>query len=415
MKFGYFDDKHREYVITRPDTPLPWINYLGCEDYFGIISNTAGGYSFYKDARLQRMTRYRYNNAPLDMGGRYIYLRVDEDPHHPERPLYWSPTWQPTRQLLDEYECRHGLGYTTIRSKLEGIESNICYFIPLGERLEIWELTLTNQRDIPVNLSVFSAIEFCLWDALDDAANFQRNYSIGEVEVVDGVIYHKTEYRERRNHFAYFACSEKLAGFDTQREAFLGPYRGWDSPAGVEAGSLNDSIAHGWQPIGAQHIQVQLKAGEQHKIIFILGYGENPADDKYDPPGSQTLNKRRVTPVIDRYLREEETKNAFRALHDYWGGLLDRFQVTTPDIHTNHMVNIWNIYQVMATFNFSRSASYFEFGHWARHGFPRFYPGFAWLCASGATARSPANSRPGSNPTPQRRSVSPVPTANKTR
>jgi len=362
MKYGYFDDEHREYVITRPDTPLPWINYLGCEEYFGIISNTAGGYSFYKDARLQRLTRYRYNNAPLDVGGRYIYLREDGKPLRPDRPLFWSPTWQPARQQLDMYECRHGLGYTTIRSSLGGIESSIRYFIPLGESLEIWELTLVNQRDQPASLSVFPAVEFCLWDALDDAANFQRNYSIGELEVLDGVIYHKTEYRERRNHFAYFACSEEPAGFDTQREAFLGPYRGWDSPAAVEAGGLSNSIAHGWQPIAAQHIRVQLNPGERHTIVFLLGFGENPAGDKYDPPGSQTLNKRRVVPVIQRYLRQEEVEKSFQVLRAYWDGLVGKLQVTTPDIHTNHMVNVWNVCQVMATFNFSRSASYFESG-----------------------------------------------------
>lgn len=362
MRYGYFDDKRREYAITQPDTPLPWINYLGCEEYFGIISNTGGGYSFYRDARLRRLTRYRYNNAPLDSGGRYIYLRDDDLPSHPNGPLFWSPTWQPTRQPLDEYECRHGLGYTTIRSELAGIEAQIRYFVPLGESLEIWELTLSNQRNQSANLSIFSAIEFCLWDAWDDATNFQRNYSIGEVEVVDGVIYHKSEYRERRNHFAYLACSEKLAGFDTQREAFLGSYRGWDSPAAVEAGQMSNSIAYGWQPVGAQQIKIRLEAGEQKKIIFILGYHENPQEEKFDPPGSQTLNKGAVRAIIRRYLQADQVENAFRALQAYWDELLDKLQVSTPDGHTNRMVNIWNAYQVMATFNFSRSASYFESG-----------------------------------------------------
>jgi cellobiose phosphorylase len=358
MKFGYFDDEQREYVITRPDIPLPWINYLGCEDYFGIISNTAGGYSFYKDARLRRLTRYRYNNAPLDAGGRYIYIRDD----NASPPQFWSPTWQPTRTLLDEYQCQHGMGYTTIQSTYTGIKASIRYFIPLGANLEIWQLTLTNHRSNLASLSIFSAVEFCLWDALDDATNFQRNYSIGEVEVEDGIIYHKTEYRERRDHFAYFACSEKLTGFDTQRQAFLGPYRGWESPEAVQAGRMSDSIAYGWQPIGAHHIQVKLEAGEQNKIIFILGYQENPADDKFDPPGSQKLNKRTVKPIIAKYLQHEQVDKAFRALRSYWDGLLDRLQVTTPDPHTNRMVNTWNAYQVMATFNFSRSASYFESG-----------------------------------------------------
>jgi cellobiose phosphorylase len=360
MRYGHFNDTQREYVITQPDTPLPWINYLGSEGYFGLISNTAGGYSFYQDARLRRLTRYRYNNAPLDSGGRYIYLR-DEDPHL-FGPIYWSPAWQPTRTLLDSYECRHGMGYTVITSQKNGIESSTRYFVPLGETLEIWELTLTNQRDEPAELSVFSAIEFNLWDAMDDATNFQRNYSIGQVEVVEDVIYHKTEYRERRNHFAYFACSEPLTGYDTQREEFLGPYRGWDSPRAVETGKTSESKAHGWQPIGAQHVKVQLEAGEQKKVIFILGYHENPVDEKFDPPNSQTINKRTVSPIIQKYLQPDAVEVAFRGLKNYWDELLGKFEVTTPDEHTNRMVNIWNAYQVMITFNMSRSASYFESG-----------------------------------------------------
>jgi cellobiose phosphorylase len=358
MRYGYFDDEQHEYIISQPDTPLPWINYLGCEEYFGIISNTAGGYSFYKDARLRRLTRYRYNNAPLDTGGRYIYLRDDET----SPPLFWSPTWQPTRTDLDEYECHHGMSYTTIQSTHTGIRAKVRYFIPLGENLEIWELTLNNKRQDPANLSLFAMVEFCLWDAMDDATNFQRNYSVGEVEVVDEVIYHKTEYRERRDHFAYFACSEKLAGFDTNREAFLGSYRGIDAPAGVEHGSLSNSLTHGWQPIGAQHVRVHLNAGEQRTIIFLLGYHENPAGEKFDPPGTQTINKRTILPIIHKYLKPYEVQAAFEKLRAYWHGLMETLQVHTPDIHTDRMVNTWNVCQLMATFNFSRSSSYFESG-----------------------------------------------------
>jgi cellobiose phosphorylase len=356
MKYGHFDDSAREYIIAQPDTPLPWINYLGCEAYFGLISNTAGGYSFYKDARLRRLTRYRYNNAPYDMGGRYIYLRDNAD------GIFWSPSWMPVRRPLDEYSCRHGMGYTIIRSVSKGVEAETRYFVPIGESLEIWELILTNRRKEPATLSVLSAIEFCLWDANDDATNFQRNYSTGQMELVDEVIYHKTEYRERRDHFAYFACSEKLDGFDTQREAFLGSYRGWDNPAVVQAGKSNNSVAHGWQPIGSHHVKVQLKPGEQKKIIFLLGYHENPKDDKFDPPGSQTINKRTVKPIIKKYLKPENVEKAFITLQDYWTELLGRLQVTTPDEHTTRMVNIWNAYQCMITFNMSRSASYYESG-----------------------------------------------------
>jgi len=373
MQYGHFDDQRREYVITRPDTPLPWINYLGCEDYFGIISNTAGGYSFYKDARLRRLTRYRHNNAPLDMGGRYIYLR--DDGSFRSEPLFWSPSWMPTRHPLDSYECRHGMGYSIIKSQLAGIESHTRYFVPLGDNLEVWELTITNHRPDEAQLSVFAAVEFCLWDALDDATNFQRNYSIGEVEIPrpiqqsgnlgvaePGIIIHKSEYRERRNHFAYFACSDRLAGYDTDREAFLGPYRGWDSPRAVESGQTSNSEAHGWQPIGAHHTKIRLESSEQKKIIFLLGYHENPEQSKFDPPDSQHVNRSSLLPTIARYLNASEVERAFVALGAYWDRILSRFTVSTPDEHTNRVVNIWNAYQVMTTFNLSRSASYFESG-----------------------------------------------------
>ena len=356
MKYGTFDDARREYVITRPDTPLPWINYLGCESYFGIISNTAGGYSFYRDARLRRLTRYRYNNAPLDIGGRYLYLRDAAD------GTYWSPSWQPTKTPLEGYSCRHGMGYTTIASTYRGIAAETRYFVPLGETLEIWQTEIVNERDEPASLDLFSSVEFALWDAWDDATNYQRNYSTGQVEVEDGVIYHKTEYRERRDHFAYFACSEPLAGFDTQRDAFLGPYRDWREPLAVERGDLTNSIAHGWQPMGAHQVRLSLKPGEKRTVIFVLGYHENPRDDKFDPPGSQTINKRTVKPVIARYLQPANVDAAFEALRAYWADLLGIVQVQTPDEHVNRMVNIWNAYQCMVTFNMSRSASLYESG-----------------------------------------------------
>jgi cellobiose phosphorylase len=356
MTFGHFDDENLEYVITRPDTPLPWINYLGCQAYFGIISNTAGGYSFYRDARLRRITRYRYNNVPYDFGGRYIYLRDDESGE------FWSPSWQPTRHDLEGYTCRHGMGYTLIGSLTRGIAAQTNYFVPLDENLEIWQLTLTNHRSQRAALSVFSSIEFCLWDAQDDATNFQRNFSIGQVEIEDGVIYHKTEYRERRDHFAYFACSGKVEAFDTQREAFVGPYRSWDKPLAVECGRLTNSVAHGWAPIGAHQVRAELAPGETREIIFVLGYHENPRDQKFDPPESQILNKRTVKPIIAKYLHSAHVDAAFRDLRRYWKGLLGVLQVDTPDVHTNRMVNIWNAYQCMATFNMSRSASFFESG-----------------------------------------------------
>lgn len=362
MQFGFFDDDHREYVIQRPDTPLPWINYLGSQSYFGIISNTAGGYSFYQDARLRRLTRYRYNNVPLDMGGRYIYLRDNQNGE------FWSPSWQPTCTNLQEYSCRHGLGYTIIASTFQGIRSQTRYFVPLNQNLEIWEVEVENQRDQRADLSIFSSIEFALWDAMDDAANFQRNFSTGQVEVNVGkagepdVIYHKTEYRERRDHFAFFACSEPVSGFDTQRESFLGPYRSWANPVVVSEGNSMNSIAHGWAPIGSHHVKVSLAPGEKQKIIFLLGYHENPRDDKFDPPESQTINKRNVLPTIQRFLKKDQVETSFEELKNYWDDILGILKVETPDPHTNRMVNIWNAYQCMITFNMSRSASSYESG-----------------------------------------------------
>jgi cellobiose phosphorylase len=356
MKFGHFDDANREYVITQPDTPLPWINYLGSEEYFGIISNTAGGYSFFRDARLRRLTRYRYNNAPLDYGGRYLFLRDNASGN------YWSPSWMPTRHQLQDYTCRHGMGYSIIGSTYEGIKAETLYFVPLGETLEVWQVTLTNQRREAAQLSLFSSVEFCLWDAQDDATNFQRNFSTGQVEVEDTTIYHKTEYRERRDHFAYFACSEPLAGFDTQREKFLGAYRGWHEPIVVEQGTSANSIAFGWQPIGSHHVKVTLQPGESRTIVFVLGYHQNPRDQKFDPPESQIINKRTVKPIIAYYLNTANVAAALAQLQKHWDDLLGILQVTTPDEHTNRMVNIWNAYQCMITFNMSRSASFYESG-----------------------------------------------------
>ena len=356
VRYGHFDDDLREYVITRADTPLPWINYLGSGDYLGIISNTAGGYSFFRDARLRRITRYRYNNAPLDVGGRYVYLRDEETGE------YWSPTWQPVRAPVDDYECRHGMGYTVISSRSAGIRAEILYFVPVDAPLEVWRARVTNERDTPAALSLFGTVEFALWDAWDDETNFQRNYSIGEVEVEDGVIYHRSEYRERRNHFAWFACSGPLAGFDTQRDAFLGAYRGWEAPVAVERGGCSGSIASGWQPIGAQHVRLSLAPGETREIRFALGYHENPPDAKFDPPGSGMLNKRNVRPTIERFLAAETIDGELTRLHDHWDELLGALQVRTGNEHVDRMVNAWNAYQCMVTFTISRSASLFESG-----------------------------------------------------
>ena len=355
-RFGHFDDAAREYVITRRDTPLPWINYLGSEDYFALISHTGAGFSFYRDARLRRLIRYRYRNVPDDVGGRFLYLRDD-----PSGDV-WSPTGQPVGAQLDDYRCRHGLGSTVIGSTRGGVEAETRYLVPPGETLEVWRTRITNHRATPASLSLFGAVEFCLWDAWDDQTNYQRNLSTGEVEVDDGVVYHVTEYRERRNHFAYFACSAPTEGFETQREGFLGPGRGWDRPVAVERGALSGSIAHGWAPIGAHHVRVGLDPGETREIVFVLGYAENPRDAKFDPPGSGRLDRRRAREVLDRFLSGDEVEAALERLREHWTELLDVLRVETPDVHVDRMVNVWTPYQCMATFNLGRSASSFDTG-----------------------------------------------------
>jgi cellobiose phosphorylase len=362
MRYGHFDDDRREYVITRSDTPLPWINYLGSEDFLSLFSNTAGGYTFYRDARMRRLTRYRYNNVPADQGARFIYLRDDDPQRAADAPLFWCPTGQPRRRPLDSYECRHGLGYSRLHSSAAGIETHLRFFIPLGQNLEIWQVAVTNRRPQAARLSLFAGVEFCLWDAWDDATNFQRNLSLAEVEVEDGVIYHKTEYRERRDHFAYFACSGRPVGFDTQRSSFLGPYHGWDDPEAIRSGRLTNSIAHGWEPIAAFQVSMDLGPEATSEVIFLLGYAENPPSAKFEPPGSQTLNRAGARRVIDRYLQPEVVEQAFQDLAFSWDETLSTLQVMTPDEHTNRMVNVWNPYQLMVTFNVSRSASSFESG-----------------------------------------------------
>ncbi len=354
MRFGHFDDERREYVIHRPDTPLPWINYLGSADFVGLISNTGGGYSFFRDARLRRLTRYRYNDVPVDENGRYLYLRDDGNGE------YWSPSWQPTRKSLDGYSCRHGLGYTVIGSAHAGIEAETTYFVPLDETLEIWSMRLTNHRTTPAALSLFSAVEFCLWNALDDATNFQRNLNIGEVAVEAGVIVHKTEYRERRDHFATFACSEPLVGFETQRDAFLGAYRGWDRPLAVERGASTDTIGAGGCPVGVHHVRLDLRPGESKRIVFVLGYHESPATES--DGGGTTPDVGAARETIERYLRLDTVDEALKRLHDVWDRRLSALRVQTPEPDVDRMINTWTPYQCAVAFNVSRSASRYESG-----------------------------------------------------
>ena len=352
MKYGHFDDKEKEYVITRPDTPLPWINYLGTSDFYGIISNTAGGYCFYQDSRMRRLTRYRYNNIPMDGNGRYIYIKDGDS--------IWNPMWKPMRVALDSYECRHGLGYTRITGTKNELEASVLYFIPLDSRNEVWHLQLTNHSKHTKKIRMWSYVEWCLWEANDDMTNFQRNYSTGQVEIENGTIFHTTEYRERRNHYAYFASSEPVSGYDSSRDAFVGVHNGLQAPQAVLAGSCRNSTAYGWLPIGVHQIDLEIKPGDTKKVNFILGYGENPIEKKFLSNGK--IRKDEYEKVMSRFSSSPAVLAAFDAHKKYWDNLLSTYQTATPDSIVNRMANIWNQYQCMVTFNMSRSTSLYESG-----------------------------------------------------
>ena len=407
-RYGHFDDQHREYVITDPQTPWPWINYLGNEDFFSLISNTAGGYSFYKDAKFRRLTRYRYNGVPMDSGGRYFYIKdcpLTPTPSREDGGGFWSPGWKPCKTPLDFYECRHGMGYTRITGRKDDVECSALFFVPLKTWAEVQKLTLRNLSKEVKHLKLFSFQEWCLWNAATDMENFQRNFSTGEVEVegaplsspegdtnasktieapsgaVGGatVIYHKTEYKERRNHYAYYSVNTQAQGFDTDRESFIGLYNGFDAPECVVAGQPKNSIAHGWSPIASHYIEVELQPGEQKDFIFVLGYVENEQEEKYIthsqplPRGGKLItslgaldhtiiNKRKAHETIARFDTAEKVDEAFAELCDYWDRLLNIYKVTTGNAKLDRMVNTWNQYQCMVTFCMSRSASFFESG-----------------------------------------------------
>ncbi len=359
MQYGFFDDQRREYVITTPRTPLPWINYLGSEDFFALCSNTAGGYAFYRDARLRRITRYRYNNAPLDSEGFRFYIKEDG--------LVWNPGWQPCQTELDSYRCRHGLGYSVLESAKNGLSVKQELFVPIGDNCLLMRVTLRNDSQTAKSLQLFPYVEFCLWDAMDDSSNFQRNYSTGEVEVLGSAIYHKTEYRERRDHYAVFWSDREPAAFDTQREAFLGVYGSPARPEAVFGSGCSNSVAHGWQPIAAQQHDLALDPGESCSLIFGLGYLENALEEKWERPG--VVNKQKAMAMMARYSDGEAFDAALEALRRHWEALLGIYRLNSGVEKLDRMVNVWNQYQCMVTFNMSRSASYFESGMGRGMGF----------------------------------------------
>ncbi len=407
MRFGHFDDANEEYVVTTPDTPLPWINYLGNQDFFSLLSHRGGGYSFFRDARLRRLTRFRYQSVPADNDGHFFFVNDAGD--------LWSPTFAPVQAKLDSYECRHGLGYSRITGSRGGVEVAVTYFVPLDATAEVQRLRLTNHSDTAKDLTLFSYVEWCLWDGLDDMLNLQRNLSIGEVEVDGSTIYHVTEYRERRDHYGFYSVNAPIEGYDTDRDAFIGGPWGTLAQAAVPRGGRpGDSLAAGWCPIASHCLRVPLAPGQTRDLVFVLGYAENPDDDKWEPlgrtirsaPVNETLgesssagsgadpaaddpgaaegrvpsrrpmvadtamgrpqpvgvNKVRARALLARFDTAEKADAELARLRDYWRDLLGHFQLESGDEKMNRSVNLWNQYQCMVTFNLSRSASYFETG-----------------------------------------------------
>ena len=362
MKYGFFDDANDEYVITSPKTPYPWINYLGSHKFFSLISHTAGGYAFYTDARLRRITRYRYNNMPLDQNGRYFFIK--------DGKTVWNPGWQPSQTPLDSYECRHGFGYTKIKSEKDGIQADALYFVPVNTNCEVESLTIKNNGLATKKISLFSFVEWCLYNASDDCQNFQRNFSTGEVEIEGSGIYHKTEYRERRNHYSFYWTNAKIDGFDTDRESFLGLYNNISAPDAVVKGKCTNSVADGWSPIASHQIDLILQPGESKNVIFLLGYIENDVNDKWTDDGNGVLrtnnagkfiNKKAAHELQKAFDSEEKVMKVFAELKDYWKNILSNFTLKTNDEKLDRMAK-WNQYQCVTTYNFARSASYFESG-----------------------------------------------------
>jgi cellobiose phosphorylase len=341
--YGYFDETAREYVISRPDTPTPWLNYIGEGRYGGIVSNTGGGYSFDRDPRNRRVTRYRYNSIPVDQPGRYVYLRDQATGE------YWSPTAAPVQRDLNSYECRHGTAYTRISSAYKGIGTEMLYFVPLSSAdepapCELWVLTLRNLGPEPRRLRSFSYAEFSLADAFNDMTNLDWAQHIVFSECENGVITVGTKFNPLRY---FFASSETAAGYTCDREDFIGRRRDLTNPIVVETGNPSNAPSPRGNSIGSLTHDITLGPGEERKLVFIMGATERPAE---------------IERVVRRFGDLSEVMAAFQALRDDWAAYLGRFTVETPDADTNAMLNFWNQVQCRTTLYWSRFVSGYESG-----------------------------------------------------
>ncbi len=354
MRYGYFSNDGREYIITRPDTPTPWINYISnLRGYCGIISQAAGGFSFHKDPRDRRITKYRYNNVPVDRPGRYFYIKDEETKH------YFSPTWQPVMKKPDSYECRHGQGYTVITQQVKDIVTETLYFVPADHDCEIWRLKIANRSTSIKKLSIYSYSEFTMW-CEPESRNIQWSLHLtrGSFEN-DMVLYNFIEphpafdmkananYVGDRGGFAFMGTSEKVMDYDCVRDKFLGNYNSESNPSGVESETLSNSILRGGNGCAALRSSIVLDPGEEREIIVTLGFAEKAEDAAF---------------MRNFYSDNANVESALKKVKEGWTRYMEKFSLDSPDKDLNLVVNVWNQYQCKTTFDWSRYISFYENG-----------------------------------------------------
>ncbi|MFP3090127.1 N,N'-diacetylchitobiose phosphorylase [Treponema sp. TIM-1] len=347
MRYGYFDNERREYVINRVDVPVSWTNYIGIRDMCGVFNHTAGGYLFYKSPEYHRISRFRPNGVPLDRPGHYVYIRDDDGPGAPD---YWTLSWQPVGKPLDKaaYTCRHGLSYSVYHADYRGIEGSQTLFIPPEDPVELWDVRLKNNSGKKRQLSVFAYLEFSFHHIEMDNKNFQMSLYSAGTSYTEGIIEFDPFYEEGGCQFFTAVNGRDKApdGFDCLRDQFIGPYRSETNPLAVEQGRCTGSAELGGNHCGALHLRLSLEAGEERRVLFILGEGNREQ-------GAAFREKYRDPRVVD---------DAFRALGDFWTKKLEKLQVSTPNEGMNTMLNTWTLYQSEINVMFSRFASFIEVG-----------------------------------------------------
>lgn len=340
MRYGYFDNENREYVIERVDLSASWTNYIGVEDMCGVVNHTAGGYLFYKSPEYHRITRFRANAVPMDRPGHYVYLRDHESED------YWSISWQPVGKSLDEakYTCRHGLSYSVYECDYEGIKASQTLVIPIGDAVELWDVKVQNQSDRVRELSLFSYCEFSFHHINMDNQNFQMSMYAAGSSCEDGIIEHDLFYEEFG--YQYFTSSVSQDSFETLRDQFIGKYRTEDNPIGVEQGYLEGGFENGNNHCGAFQKKIVLQPGEEVRVVYMLGEGG-----------------RKVGAAIrEKYSRPDAMEKVYADLRTFWKKKLDKLQIQTPNEGMNTLINTWTLYQAEINVMFSRFASFIEVG-----------------------------------------------------